>query len=239
VTSNALPFRIVLPPLPAVSFTVPSSAPSGQDQPVTLGLGGAYPVALQGMVTLTFTPDSNLPDDPAIQFQNGSRTLAFTVPAGTTPAIPAVIAKTGTVAGVITIGVAFTTGGTDVTPPSVTPQRIQIGRAAPSIASMTCARNGAGFTVVVDGYTNTREATQATFDFTGASGASLGTAELVVTAGPLFSAWFGSTGSAASGGLFRYTQPFTVQGSPTTVAALTLKLGNSAGTSASSSCQLQ
>jgi hypothetical protein len=239
-TSNALPFRIVLPPLPTVSFTVPSTAPSGQDQTVTLTLGGTYPVDLRGTVTLTFVPDGTLPDDPAIQFKNGARTFTFTIPAGTPPTIPQLLVKTGTVAGVITMTVTFTaTGGADVTPGTVTPQRIQIGRAAPIISSLTCTRNATGFTVVVDGYTNTREATQATFDFTAASGASLGTAQVVVTTGSLFGGWFGSTGAATSGGLFRYTQPFTVQGSATTVASLTVKLGNSAGTSASASCQLQ
>src|SRR5205085_9928445 len=104
-----------------------------------------------------------------------------------------------------------TSTGTDVTP-GAPPQRVVVGRAAPTISTVTCTRNATGFTVVIDGFTNTREATQATFDFTAASGASLGTQQLAVTAAPIFSGWFGSAASTAAGGLFRYTQPFTVNG---------------------------
>jgi hypothetical protein len=238
--SNSLPFTIVLPPLNNVSFNAPGNSPSGQDQTVTLTLPGTYPVELRGTITLTFTPDSGLPDDPTIQFPNGSRTLTFTVPAGAPPQIPAIVVKTGTVAGVITITLTFTTtAGQTVTPGGVTPQRITIVRAAPGITSVTCARNASGFTVTIDGFTNTREATQATFDFTAASGASLGTTQLSVQTASLFSAWFGSGTASGVGGIFRYTQPFTVQGSATTIASLTVRLGNSAGTSPPASCQLQ
>jgi hypothetical protein len=236
--TGSLPFKIVLPPLTNVNFGAPPTAPSGQDQPVTITLGATYPVDLKLTVTLTFAPDSGLPDDPAIQFQNGGRTFTVTIPAGTPAAIPALIAKTGTVAGVITISATFTTTtGTDVTPPTVAPQRIQVGRAVPTISLLTCTRSTGGFTVVIDGFTNTREATQATFDFTAASGQSLGTSELQVSTTSLFSGWFGSSAGSTIGGIFRYTQPFTVSGS-STVAGVTVKLGNSAGTSATASCQL-
>ena len=107
-------------------------------------------------------------------------------PAGTQPQIPQVVTKTGTVAGTITLTLSFTTAsGADVTPPGLTPQRIQVGRAAPGISLVTCTRNAGGFTVVIDGFTNTREAIQATFDFNAASGASLGTTQLVVTTASL------------------------------------------------------
>lgn len=237
--TGSLPFRVVLPPLTNVSFGAPGNSSSGQDQPVTLTLGGTYPVDLIVTVTLTFAPDAGLPDDATVQFQNGSRTVSFTVAAGTPASVPAVLLKTGTIAGVITISATFTTsGGTDVTPPGIAPQRIQIGRTAPVISSVTCTRNSAGFTVVVDGYTNTREVTQSTFDFSAASGQSLGTTELQVTTTSIFSGWFGSGAGATVGGLFRYTQPFTVNGSAT-IAGITVKLGNSVGTSAAVSCQLQ
>jgi hypothetical protein len=239
-TASALTFTIVLPPLSNVGFTAPASAPSGQDQTITLTLPGAYPVELRGTLTLTFAPDGGLPNDPSIQFPNGTRTLTFTVPAGAPAQIPAVVLKTGTVAGVITVTLTFTTAsGEVVTPAGVTPQRITIARAAPSIASMTCTRNAGGFTVVIDGYTNTREATQATFDFTAASGASLGTTQLALQTGSLFTGWFGSSGAATVGGLFRYTQPFTVQGSGASISGLSVRLGNAAGTSAVATCQLQ
>jgi hypothetical protein len=68
---------------------------------------------------------------------------------------------------------------------------------------------------------------------------NLGTTQLALQTGSLFSTWFGSSNASSVGGVFRYTQPFTVQGSATSVASLTVRLGNTAGTSAPSSCQLQ
>jgi hypothetical protein len=238
VASNALVFTIALPPIPGVNINAPNAAPSGQDQTVTLNLAGTYPVDLLGTLTLTFTGDGGPPDDPAIQFQNGSRVFTFTLPAGTSPQPVQVVMKTGTVAGVATIATSFTAGGTDVTPSGIGPQRIQIPRAAPSLSTPTCTRNSTGFTVVIDGFTNTREATSAIFDFQAAAGANLGTNEITVPTTSLFGGWFGSSGAAGAGGLFRYTQPFTVQGNTSGITSISARLANSAGTSAAVSCQL-
>ena len=73
LTSPGIPVALSLPTLLGVSLGVPPPVASGQDQPVTLILSSAYPAALQVTLTLTFTADGDLPDDPAIQFQNGSR----------------------------------------------------------------------------------------------------------------------------------------------------------------------
>ena len=165
--------------------------------------------------------------------------MTFTVPAGAPAQAASTVVKTGTVAGAITITLTFTTAtGEPVTPGGVTPQRITIARAAPGISSVTCARNTSGFTVTIDGYTNTREATQAAFDFTASSGASLGTTQITLQTASLFSAWFGSGSASGVGGVFRYTQPFTVKGNASSIASLTVRLGNSAGTSGGVSCQL-
>jgi hypothetical protein len=202
-----------------------------------LDFGGTYPVDLSATLTLLFTPEDGLPDDPGIQFQNGERTLTFTIPAGSPAHIPTILLKTGTVAGVITIAAKFTPPSGDNLPGEVPPIRIAVGRTPPAISAVTCTRTPSGFTVVIDGYTNTREATQAMFDFTAASGASLGTSQLVLQTSSLFTTWFASSG--ADGGVFRYTQPFTVNGSSTSVASVTVRLGNAAGASTSASCQLQ
>ncbi len=238
ISSNALPFTLKLPPLTGVGITAPSGSTSGQNQPVTVNITSIYPVDLLGTLTLTFAGQGGLPDDPSIQFQNGSRVFTFTVPAGTQPSPLQVMVSTGTVAGTITITPTFTAGGTDVTPAGIAPEIILIAPAAPSLSTPTCAANASGFTVTVDGYSNTRDATVATFNFQAASGATLGTAQLAVTVGPLFAGWFGSTASAANGGEFAYTQPFTVQGALSTIASVTVTLGNSSGTSTSVSCQV-
>jgi hypothetical protein len=226
-----------LPPLLGVSLGAPPAVPSGQDQPVTLTLNSAYPAALQGTLTLTFTPDAGLSDDPAIQFQNGSRVMTFSIPAGTQPNMQ-VAMKSGTVAGLITITPSFTASGQSVrTLPDVLSQQIQIAPAAPAISMFTCTRTSAGIVAVVDGFTNTRALTQASFELQTASG-SQGTADLGVDVPQLFRDWFGSGQAAASGGVFRYAQPIASQVAASTVVSATVKLSNVIGTSAIASCQL-
>ena len=217
LSSALLNIGLALPPFLGVSLVVPPVVPSGQDQLVTLTL--------------------SLPD-PAIQFQNGSRLLPFSVPAGTQPQIR-VAMKSGTVAGQITITPAFTASGQDVrTLPNVLAQQIQVARAEPLISLVTCTRTSAGIVAVVDGFTNTRAITQAAFDLQSASG-SLGTPDLGAGAAGLFSGWFGSPEAAASGGVFRYTQPLTVQVDASKITSATVKLSNTAGTSATATCQVQ
>jgi hypothetical protein len=238
LTTPLVPVALALPLLPGVSLGVPPSVPSGEDQPVTLTLNSAYPAALQGTLTLSFAANGGLPDDPAIQFQNGSRVMAFSIPAGTQPKTQ-VTMKTGTVAGLITITPAFTAGGQSVkTLPDVVGQQIQIAPAEPVISLFTCTRTSAGIVAAVDGFTNTRAVTQASFAMQTASG-SQGTADLGASAPLLFGAWFGSPQAAVSGGVFRYTQPIASQVDPSTVVSATVTLSNTIGTSATASCQLQ
>ncbi|HUB32731.1 MAG TPA: IPT/TIG domain-containing protein, partial [Bryobacteraceae bacterium] len=238
VASNALPFTLTLPRLTGVGVTAPSSSTSGQNQPVTVNLGSGYPVDLLGTLTLTFAPQGNLPDDPSIQFQNGSRVFTFTIPAGNSPAPVQVMVSTGTVAGTITITSTFTASGTDVTPAGIAPEIIQIAPAVPSLSQPTCTASASGFTFSVGGYSNTRDVSQANFSFQPASGASLGTTQLTIAVTPIFSSWFGGSASAGDGGEFQYTQPFTIQGSLSTIGTVTVTLVNSAGTSAPVSCQM-
>jgi hypothetical protein len=237
LTSPGIAVALALPPLLGVSLAAPPVVPSGQDQPVTLTLNSAYPAALQGTLTLTFTPNGGLPDDPAIQFQNGSRVMTFAIPAGTQPNMQ-VAMKTGTVAGLIAITPAFTASGQSVrTLPDVLSQQIQIAPAAPVISMFACTRTSAGIVAVVDGFTNTRAVTQASFELQTASG-SQGTADLGVDVPQLFVGWFGSAQAAASGGVFRYTQPIASQIAASTVVSATVKLSDAIGTSATASCQL-
>jgi hypothetical protein len=238
LSSPKIAVALALPPFLGVSLEAPPLVPSGLDQPLTLTLNSAYPAALQGTLTLTFTPDEGLPDDPAIQFQNGSRLIAFSVPAGTQPEIQ-VAMKSGTVAGLITITPAFTASGQSVrTLPDVVAQQIRIAPAEPIVSLFTCTRTPGGIVAVVEGFTNTRAVTQASFDLQSASG-SQGIAGLGADAPLLFSGWFGSAPAASSGGLFRYTQPIATQVDASTIVSGTVKLSNAAGTSTTASCQLQ
>jgi hypothetical protein len=92
-------------------------------------------------------------------------------------------------------------------------------------------RNSTGFTVTLTGYATDRELTQATFVFTAAAGSSLQTTTLTVPLDAMFAAYFGGSSSAPFGSQFTYTQPFTVGGSPQSIASVTVTLVNRIGQS--------
>ena len=240
------------PALPSVVFGgVSDTSPPLQQPSLQLSLSSPYPALLTGTVTLTFRPDSG-GDDGAVVFMTGGRTVNFAIAANGTGAfffkpndtnpMASLALQTGTVAGVITLTARFQAGATDVTPSPAPSRQITIAAAAPVIAaspSITATRNATGFTVQLTGYATSREVTQAVFRFTAASGANLGTTDLTVAVTSLFSAWFQDANSSRTGSQFLYTQPFTVNGSSSAIASVTVTLVNSRGSSQTATATLQ
>jgi Bacterial Ig-like domain (group 3) len=221
-----------------VTVTVPPTTGSGDQPGITIVLNSPYPTDLLGTLTLTFAPKSaNGVDDPAVQFSTGGRTLNFTVPAGTTTT-PAVALQTGTVAGTITVTLALTTGGVDVTPPGVSPITLVIAPGAPVITSVKFTNDTTGLiTVVINGFSNTRDMTQATFIFTGSDAQSLGSAQVQIPVTSLFSPWYTSAASDQYGSEFTYTQNFQLSKPDANITGVSATLANSIGTSGSVNSQ--
>jgi len=170
-------------------------------------------------------------DDPALQFANGSRTLRFSIPAGSTTAEFEGTAafQTGTVAGAIVLTPSFAAGGTPL--PGATPRTIRILRSAPSLRSATVTRTATGFDVAITGFATPREVTQAVFRFTAATGANLQTTELTIPLNAASATWFSSDTSRPFGSQFTYRQPFTLAGDSAAVASVSVTLSNSVGAS--------
>ena len=107
------------------------------------------------------------------------------------------------------------------------------------ITSVTLLVSGQNVSVVVVGYTPTRAASQAVFNF-GVSGSDqLQTSQFTVNTTSAFSTWFGTTCSATVtvcpnnyGSEFTYTQVFAVTGSgdPTQLTLNSVSLTNGQGT---------
>ncbi len=229
--TQTLQVTIVLPAAPAVTVN-PNTTTTPTQQTLQITAGAAYPLDITVTLTLTFAGDSGR-NDPAVLFANNSRTTQVVIPAGTTSA-PSVGVQTGTVAGTITIAAALQAGGQSITP-APAPRTITILAAAPVIATtptITATRNSTGFTVVLNGYATSLEVTQATFTFTAGAGANLQTGQVTVPVTALFAQWYQSSASAPFGSQFTFTQPFTVQGSPSDIVSVTVTLTNSNGTSA-------
>jgi len=233
------------PALPAYTFTGPSGTVAAMSQPtLALALSKPYPAAVSG--TLTITIASDLTPDPAVQFSTGGRTAAFVIPANSTDAIftgqgPEIQLQTGTVASTITVTPAFATqaGGINLTPSSPNSLQFSVGAAAPTIISASVGNTTASsFVLTVVGYTTTRSLTTLAVQFTAAPGFNISTAPVNIDVSHVATAWFVSTASAAFGGEFQVTVPFTLNGTVPTgqtligsLAAVSATISNSTGAS--------
>jgi hypothetical protein len=218
-----------------------TTATAAQQLTGTLALGAAYPQDISGAVTLTFQPDAALAspaDDPAIQFSTGGRSANFTIPANSTAPVSFLL-QTGTVAGAITLTVTWQAGGTTLPTPAALTQTIQIAPAVPVIGAVTATATSSGFQVVITGYSNTRELSQAVLQFTPAAGQTLQTTSLTVSLTSAATTWFQSGTSDQYGSQFILTLPFTVSnGAASAIGSVSVQLVNSQGSSTSASATL-
>jgi len=222
-------------------LTLTVQAPSGtalpqQQIPITLTLPEAYPVDLAGELVLQFTPNPAAPVvDPAIQFSTGGDSATFLIPAGQTTAVfpqSPLALQTGTVAGNIVLTATATAGGVPLTLSNSPGFTVSLPQEPPSI-TVSIQAVTSGFNVVITGYSNTRDITQATFTFTPAAGSQLQSATFTPSGvGAAFQSYYASDASTAYGSQFVYTQPFTItSGSAGALQSVTVTLTNSQGAS--------
>jgi hypothetical protein len=208
----------------------------GQQPQVGLTLATAHPFDIAGQLTLSFQPDAiHNSDDPMVQFSNGTRAAQFTVKAGSTAAefsqAPLGVVV-GTTAGVRTISVTAMQAGSQAIPPAPS-SKLEIGipQAAPTLSGATISRSATGFTMRVNGYSTAREVTRALFRFTPVAGRTLQNSQVTVELVGPANTWYQSPASAAFGGTFVYTQPFTIQGDLNAIQSVGITLTNSRGDS--------
>lgn len=231
LTSQAVSFSVTAAPLGAVLSAPPTTDP-GTQPTINFTITQPYPVDISATLTLGFAASTTPPiDDPSIQFAEGGRSLTFVVPANTVT-VPTITLQAGTVAGTITVPITLTAGGTNVTPTNLQPAVIVVPPAAPEISSSTLTRSGKQLTVVIHGFSNTREVTNAKFHFTPATGATLGTTDLTVPGDTIFNTkWFQTTDSDQYGSTFTYTQIFNTSDDAMTIGSVDVTLSNSVGAS--------
>jgi hypothetical protein len=231
--TKTIAITIILPPTPPTTISTGSTT-----QPaVSVTLGAPYPLEIDGFLTLTFASSVGGTDD-MVRFSDGSRHLEFIVRPNTTQAIftatnPAVL--TGTVAGIITLTGSMSAGGQDITPAPAPTNTITTTAAVPVITSVTLQQVTGGISVVVSGYSNTREVSSGSFTFAVSSGSTLSQAQVTVPLISAYTTWFSSTASNATGGQFKLTVPFSVTGSATAITKVTVTLTNNKGASAAAS----
>ncbi|MGI4852780.1 MAG: hypothetical protein ACRYF4_01890 [Janthinobacterium lividum] len=229
--SVALPIAITTPTVSA-ALSAPSTVASRQQPGVNLQLQTAYPVPLQGLLTLSFAPTGGgSVDDPMIVFSNGQRTYPFTVPANTTT-VPPIAFQTGTVSGTVTVSLKLSlASGADVTPATGNVVAVALPAEAPTGTGVSFVQDGAKLTVTLVGFSNTRAVSQATFNFTPAPGTSLAQTSLTLPVSSIFNDWFTSGASSALGSIFTYTQIFNLSDADSKVQAVSVTLTNAVGNS--------
>jgi hypothetical protein len=232
MASTPVNFTVTAPaPIPIV--VVPPTSQPGTQPSITLSLSQPYPVDITATVTLNFAASTTPAiDDPNIVFEaTGSRTENVTIPAGSVT-VPPILLQAGTVAGTITVPITLIAGGANVTPASLQPGVIVVPPSIPSISSVTTTRKGNQLTVVMHGFSNTREMVNAKFHFTPAAGASLDTTDLTIVGDTIFNAnWFQTTTSYQYGSTFTYTQIFNTSDDATAIGSVDVTLTNTIGAS--------
>jgi hypothetical protein len=232
-----------LPAMPTITINgLPGNSGPLQQPLIDITVSSAYPVAITGRLSLAFSPaGANPVDDPSIQFSTGGRSAGFTIAANSTHATfdaPQLALQTGSVAGTISVTMeSLQTGGTAVTVPAGVARTVQVDAGAPVIRSVAVNHISGGFEVAIVGVTTTRELAQATVRFTAAAGTSVQTPQATVQLGDAARAWFQGPDSAAYGGQFTLTIPFTVTGGTNALSSVAVVLGNGAGASPESSAQ--
>lgn len=230
------PFKLTIgvPAAPTVSIAgLPDSGSPATQPAMTVSIGSAYPLAITGQATLTFTPDSGA-DDPTVQFTSGGRTASFTIAAGATQAAfstSSIGVQTGTVAGTITVTMRLVAAGVDITPSPAPSKTIRIARSAPVITSVSLTKSSGGFELVLIGYSTPRDMTSAAVRLTPASGVTLSASQFTISLSSAFTTWYQSASSATYGSQFSLRIPFTVTNVSNAVSALAVTLTNSQGTS--------
>jgi hypothetical protein len=227
--SASFSIHISLPPTSTLTPSLPSVLTAGSQPAVTIDVSPAYPLPLTLTASLAISPDLNGGTD--LGFTNGSRTIQFTIPANTPQyQLPF---STGTSAGTITITLNVDTTGQAIVVSGSLVLTGQISAGAPSIRDVTATASATAstLTVVVTGFSSTRDMKTATFHFTPAAGASLTATDFTLDVSSIFTAWYANPTSFVTGSQFKLTAPFTIVGNPATIASVTVTLTNSAATS--------
>jgi hypothetical protein len=230
------------PAAPTVTLAgVPATSGFMQQLAVTPTTSATYPSTVTGTIVLTFQPSVTPPagstgtiDDAMIQFSGGGRTATFTIAAGSTTASNLTV-LTGTTAGTITLTTTLTSNGATLGSP--TTQTILNAAGVPFISKVTLQQVAGGVTVVITGFSSTRDMVNASFAFAPATGDTFTSDNVSVPVQTPFATWWANTAVANPFGTqFTLTVPFTLATATQSVTnvvvvSVTVTLQNSKGAS--------
>ena len=232
---------------PPVDFPVPSiqlnlaTPASAQQGTLSVSLAAAAASSGTGTVTLAFqSVVEGVSGDPTVTFANGTNSATFTVAQGASSGqfagAPSVSFGTGTTAGTLVFTVTLGSN-----PPQTT--NVTIPVAVIGIDAAVAARNvecdpaliyctTTNVQLQINGWDNTRSASQLVFSFFNSSGAAIQPSPITVSAATAFEQYFAGSDMAGVFGLYAL---FPVTGDADVVVAAQVQITNSAGTVQSAS----
>ncbi|GEM_PF-858076 len=221
VDNRAITLRVTVTdfptPRPAISLQADPVSPARQAR-LTVKLSEPVRTAFTGSLSLTFKPDSGLPDDAAVTFlPQAVRTIPVQIAEGAAESSELVF-QTGTTAGLITLKTTF---GTNTDESSI--------RILPEPVALTAAKAGSASgaaEIVLTGFDTTRSTSKVAFTFFLKTGqpANPGRIESDIT--QPFSTYFKTiTGSA-----FTLRANFPVSGTFSELEGVEVEITNAAGT---------
>ena len=236
-TQSTCSVGVALPAVPQISITgLPAVVPpAATNVAVTAQLDSAYTQPIYGQVTLDVLPDTHSSDatanqpDPRLRFTNGQAAMYFVIPAGSTQ-ITLPLVSTGTVASTVVASLGKLGSNNVSLPLHPTPVIFTIAQAAPVITSACYARTSTGVNVQINGYSTTRELTQANV--------TIGKSSFQTDISGIATGYFADQQTIRAGGSFALTLPYQLDlGTSDRIASASINLFNTVGGAGSRSIQ--
>lgn len=220
VAGRLFPLRATVTdfPTPRPAIVLPSEPKTGQQSRLTVRLSAAARTADSAVLTLAFTPDSGLPDDPAVAFlPQAVRSLAVRFAEGESES-QEIAFQTGTTAGRITLRVQLGPNS-DERSIRVSPEPVVLSSARAAFAS-------AAAEVVFTGFDTTRSVSKVSFTFYLKNGQAASPGRIDADVAAPFAGYFKSV----TGGAFMLRANFPVSGTASELDGVEVEITNSAGT---------
>ena len=221
-------------PTPSIQLNLATPA-SAQQGSLSVSLASGSVSSGSGTVTLAFqSAVGGVSDDPTVTFADGTRSASFTVAEGASAGQfaggPSVSFGTGTTAGTLVFTVTL---GAQTAQTTITIPKAVVGiDAAVAARNVACAPTLLYCTTTnvqlqINGWDNTRSASQLVFTFFNSSGNAIAPGNITVAAASTFQQYFAGSTLA---GVFGLHALFPVNGDSNQVVAALVQIINSVGT---------
>ena len=226
-----------LPAVPQISITgLPATVqPAATNIAVTAQLAAAYTQPIYGQITLNVLPNTQSSQgaanqaDPRLRFANGQTAVNFVIPTGSKQ-VTLPLVSSGTVASTVIVSLVNLGSSGVPLPLHPTPVIFSIAPAAPVITSACYTTTSNGVNVQVNGYSTTRELTQANV--------TIGPSTFQTDVSGIAASYFSAPQTIRAGGSFALTLPYQVDiGSNNTIGSVTMNLSNTVGGAGSRTIQ--